>query len=207
MVTDALGDDFQWDRGCQPWNPGWQLQVGAGKAISPQLAPTWTLSWLPHPTALQATHFSTSVSSRLLLPCPCFSPAIFYCLALRFFCSAVPWNHAGAASSHSCVCKVWAPCLGASVGGGKWWGEGAPRRERPPARTRSSGWYLDVHSDCSFVLPLPHPPSRMPLRGVFKSRRMCAFWVLPLGGEAGGPTPIISGPSLCCLRRTAMCWS
>ena len=207
MVTDALGDDFQWDWGCQLWNPGWRLQVGAGKAISPWLVP-YLDPFLASPSHCPPGYpFATSVSSRLLPPCPCFSPVIFYCLALHFFCSAVPWNHAGAASSHSCVCKVWAPCLGASVGGGKWWGEGAPHREHPPARTRSSGWYLDVHSDCSFALPLPHPPSRMPLRGVFRSRRMCACWVLPLGSEAGGPTPIISGLSLCCLRRTAMCWS
>lgn len=99
-----------------PESSGWQLRWGQTKPSAESLAPTWARSCLPLSTALQATHSST-LFLLAFSPCPCFSPAIFYCLALRFFCSAVPWNHAAAASSHSCVCKVWAPCLGVSVGG------------------------------------------------------------------------------------------
>lgn len=138
--------------------------------------------------------FSSSVSSQFfslsLLP-----PAIFYCPSLHFFCSAVPWNHAAAASSHSCVCKVWAPCLGASVGGEKEWREGASRRESSQPGSSKPGFDTRIFMQ-TVPLCFSSPQSINPdaFKGSFWEWEKAMFvwasawWVLSLGGETYGPT-------------------
>lgn len=152
--------------------------VAAGvvrQSHQPRLVPTWILYFIPLPSRLPIFHFCFFLASP---PCPCSSPAIFYCLAFHFFCSAVPWNHAGAASHDSCACKMWAPLPRSQCGRRKGWGEGLT--EHLPAHTRSPGWYLDVHSDCP--LHFCFPSSKLDAFGGCPSyRRRCACWVLPWG--------------------------
>lgn len=136
-MNGVLCEEFPWTQASCPEASGWRLWVGAYTASSydglASFPPAWALSCLLPPGHPVFILFLLGLSL-----CPCFSPAIFHC-PVCFFCSAVPWKHAVAASSHSFVCRAWAPCLGARVGGEKERREGTSGGERlQPGSLRSA---------------------------------------------------------------------
>lgn len=166
------------------------MASSGGRQSHPLIAWSPTLSCPLCSSALRATHSSFSswfFPLSLLLSC-------YFPLSFAFFCSAVPWNRAVTASSHSCVCKVWAPCLRASVGGEKGWREGDSGRgssqsgsSKPALNTRM---FMQTDPLC-FGFPKSINPNAF--KGSFQEWGNVVFawvsacWVLSLGGEACGP--------------------